>query len=417
MGPSGWWDAVVARMVAFQQQNPENLPGAVLAVETVADGPLIAAVGDWSAGTICTLASMSKTFTATGLLLALAEHGRLDVDAPVAEFPGMGVFAEDPAKKRITVRHLLQHTSGLPLYLPYDAPPAPFRPPRNPPEVWPERPGTLGPTVRWMGSPGDTNESVVAGSGRKPARTATLDEVSEYVMRAYPLLHEPGTEYTYSSANHVVAGRLVERLTGESPNVYLRRRLFDPLGMRDSFFVAQPAGDPELDRHIDEGISADQRARVAELSLITHDGRWPPEIAPGPGGGWDPLRRGWRYVYPDGGMYSTAADLLRFLRALRDGAPVLSPEVRRLLVTGQDFGSTMALGFRSTTTPYGQGPGTLDHLGNLMTYFWYDPRPDDPVLGVFLSQRLANAIVNNNMASGMRAIFGEFVPAVYRERR
>ena len=61
---------------------------------------------------------------------------------------------------------------------------------------------------------------------------------------------------------------------------------------------------------------------------------------------------------------------------------------------------------------YGQGPGTLDHLGNIMTYFWYDPRADDPVLGVFLSQRLANAVVNNNMIDGLRVIFRVFVPLV-----
>jgi CubicO group peptidase (beta-lactamase class C family) len=420
MGHPAWWAAVADRMAAFQRQNPANLPGAVLAVETRDDGPLITAVGEgWSTGTICTLASMSKTFTATAVLLALEEHAELDVDLPVAEFPGMDLYAGDPVRKRITVRHLLQHTSGMPLFLPYDVPVGPFRPPREAPEVWPEGLDTLGPTVRWMGSPGDTNEMVTGADGTpRPARTATLDEVSASVMNAYPLVHEPGAEYTYSSANHVVAGRLVERLTGQAPNVYVRRRLFEPLGMRDSFFVAQPPGDPGLDAYVDEGVSEAQRARVAELSLITHDGRWPPEIASGPGGGWDPLRRGWRYVYPDGGMYSTATDLLRYLRALRDdGDGVLSPAVTRLLTADQGWGSTMALGFRTTTTPYGQGPGTLDHLGNLMTYFWYDPRPRDPVLGVFLSQRLANAVVKNNMADGMRAIFGEFVPAVYRERR
>ncbi|GGK76596.1 serine hydrolase domain-containing protein [Mangrovihabitans endophyticus] len=423
MGENGWWTAVVERMAAYQRANPANLPGAVLAVETAGTaGPQVAAVGaGWTADTICTLASMSKTFTAAAVLLALEDNGSLDVDAPVAEFAGMEPFASDPVKKRITVRHLLQHTSGMPLYLPYGAPPEAFRPPRNPPDIWPEGPGTLGPTVRWRGSPGDTNESVSLGGDRRPARTATLDEVSSFVMRTYPLLHEPGAEYTYSSANHVVAGRLVERLTGQSPNVYLRRRLFRPLGMRDSFFVAQPPGDPELRRRIDEGVTREQRDRVAPLSLITHDGRWPPEIAPGAGGGWDRLRRGWRYVFPEGGMYSTAADLLRFLRLLRDGgrcgaATVLSPAVTRLLTADQGFASTMGLGFRSTTTPYGQGPGTLDHLGNLMTYFWYDPRPGDPLLGVFLSQRLANAVLRNNMADGMRAIFREFVPAVYRER-
>jgi hypothetical protein len=82
----------------------------------------------------------------------------------------------------------------------------------------------------------------------------------------------------------------------------------------------------------------------------------------------------------------------------------------RLLVEDQGYGHTMGFGYRGQTTPYGQGPGTIDHLGNIMTYFWYDPRPDNPLMGVFLSQRLANAVVNNNMAEGLRVIFRIFVP-------
>jgi CubicO group peptidase (beta-lactamase class C family) len=243
----------------------------------------------------------------------------------------------------------------------------------------------------------------------------SLDVVSEHLMRTYPLVHEPGAQYTYSSVNYVIAGRLVEKLTGVSPNIYLKQRLFGPLGMRDSFFVAAQTGDPA----IDEGVSDEQRARIADVSLITRDGRWPTEVAPGPNGCWDRLRRGWRYVYPDGGMYSTAADLLAYLRMIRDSGMhgprrVASREVMQLLVTDHGFGHTMAFGYRRTTTPYGQGPGTLEHLGNIMTYFWYDPRPGDPILGVFLSQRLANALVDNNMADGMRVIFRVFVPLVCR---
>lgn len=117
----------VEQMESYQRENPQNLPGAVLAVETRRDGPLIDALGEgWAEDTICTIGSMTKTFTATAVLLALEEHGALDVDRPVAGLQGMEVYADDPVKRRIKVRHLLQHTSGMPVFLEYSRP----RPPR-----------------------------------------------------------------------------------------------------------------------------------------------------------------------------------------------------------------------------------------------------------------------------------------------
>lgn len=416
-----WWAHVVGEISDYQRQNPKNLPGAVVAAETIGDGPLMASAGEgWSTDTICNIGSMTKTFTATAVLLALEDYGMLDIEMPVYRLPGMEVYAHDSAKSRIRVRHLLQHTSGMPVLLRYsEAPEAVCNDPHGPPPSCSDSKDLVGPTIPWLGSPGYTNECMLAGGRCQPARLLTLDEVSSYIMRTYPLVHEPGEQYSYSSANYVVAGRIVEQLTGKSVNVYLKEKLFDPVGMRDSFFIAQTTGDPILDARMDEGVGPEQRARIAEVSLITQDGQWPAEVAPGPGGGWDRLRRGWRFVYPDGGMYSTAGDLLAFLRMVRDGGVsrarcVLSPAIVALLVSDQGFGHTMGFAYRRTTTPYGQGPGTLDHLGNIMTYFWYDPRPDGSVLGVFLSQRLANALVNNNMADGMRVIFRVFVPLVSR---
>ena len=72
----------------------------------------------------------------------------------------------------------------------------------------------------------------------------------------------------------------------------------------------------------------------------------------------------------------------------------------------------MGFGFRPQTTPYGQGAGTLEHLGHMMTYFWLDPCPGNPLIGVFLSQRLPNVAVNTNMGDGMKVIFKIFVAAV-----
>ncbi len=416
-----WWERVRAGVAAYQAANPANLPGAVVGVETAADGRLLDAVGTgWGPQTICEIGSMTKPFVATAVLLALDERGMLDVEIPVHELPGMELYAADPVKRRMRLRHLLQHTSGLPHFARYsDWPRTPCNDPAGPPPSCPHARLDLGPTSAWIGAPALTNECVHTSAGCRPARLADLEEVSTHIMRTYPVTADPppGTRYSYSTVNYVLVARVIEHLTGAPVNQFIREKLFQPLAMADSFFIAQRSGDPEVDARLDEGVTDEQRARIADLAVISRDGQLPPEMAPGPGGGWDKLRTGWRFVNPDGGMFSTAPDLLNFLGMLRDGGvfrarQVLSPAVVKLLVADQGHGHTMGFGFRAGTTPYGQRPGTVEHMGYKMTYFWYEPHPDDPLVGVFLSQRLPNISVNTNLADGMQVIFRVFVRLV-----
>lgn len=416
-----WWRQVVNGVEAFRAAHPENLPGAVLAVETKQEGRLISSVGDgWDERTICEIGSMTKPLISAALLLALEERGLLDIETPVYKLPGMDLYSLDPVKRQVRLRHLLQHTSGLPHFLKYsDWPQTPCNDPAGPPPSCRDECGDLGPVSEWIGAPALTNECIFADGRCRPARAATLDQVSYYIMLTYPVTSSPppGAEYSYSTVNYILAARLVEKLTGRSVNRYVKEKLFEPLGMKDSFFIAQKTGDPDTDARMDEGVNEEQRARVADLALITRDGRLPPEMAPGPDGGWDKFRRGWRFVNPDGGMFSTAGDLLNFLRMLRDGGVyesrrVLSPLIVRLLVEDQGHSHTMGFGFRGQATPYGQGAGTVEHMGFKMTYFWYDPAPGFPLLGVFLSQRLPNVSVNTNLTDGLHVIFRVFVPQV-----
>jgi CubicO group peptidase (beta-lactamase class C family) len=420
MSNVAWWDRVLDELNTYQVANPVNLPGAVFAAETQHDGRLVANVGDdWTNTTICNIGSMCKAFIGAAVLLALEEDGRVDIETPVWKLPGMEPYANDPLKRQIRVRHLLQQTSGLPnLMHRLDFPVSPCNDRRDGPPCSHDGDLYLGPTVPWIGAAGTTNECVFADGRCQPARQLNLEKVSRHVMETYPLLHQPGAQYTYSTSNYVVAARIIEELTGKSVNIYIKEKLLAPLGLSSSFFIAQKTGDPIVDARLDEGVTEEQRARIADVSVITQDGELPPEVAPGPDGRtWDKFRRGWRYVYPDAGMYSTADDLLTFLGMLRDGGVyqsrrILSTEVLRLLVEDQGFGHTMGFGYRRQTTPYGQGPGTLEHMGNMMTYFWYDPDPGNSLLGVFLSQRICNVAVNNNMSDGMRVIFRLFVPLV-----
>src|SRR5690349_18135265 len=110
MSRSAWWDRVVEAVEAYRRENQASLPGADFAAETPEDGRLVSSVGGWPTDTICEIGSMTKAFTATALLLALEEHGQLDVEAHVWQFPGMEAYADDPRKRALRVRHLLQHT-------------------------------------------------------------------------------------------------------------------------------------------------------------------------------------------------------------------------------------------------------------------------------------------------------------------
>lgn len=415
-----WWGLVLDEMEKYQAEHAENLPGAAFGVETVGDGRLTGSVGQgWADDTICEIGSMSKPFVAAAALLALEERGLLDIEAPVHELPGMGLYAEDSVKRQIRLRHLLQHTSGLPHTRPYtDWGKTPCNDPAGQP---PGCPGglDLGPTSAWIGAPALTNECVYADGRCQPARTVDLDRLSLHVMRTYPVTATPppGSEYAYSTVNYILVARIVEQLTGQPVNHYIKERLFTPLQMTDSFFVAGKTGDGEVDARLDEGVTDEQRSRIADYILITRDGRFPPEIAPGPGGSLNKMRFGWRFVNPDAGMYSRVGDLLNFLAMLRDGGTfqsrrVLSREIVSLLVENQDHGHTMGFGFRDRLTPYGQQAGTLEHLGMKMTYFWYDRSAASPLAGVFLSQRMPNFIANTNMSEGLRPIFRVFVPLV-----
>jgi CubicO group peptidase (beta-lactamase class C family) len=418
------WSHIAAEMQRYQADNAENLPGVVFAVETQADGRRVDSLGaGWARDTICEIGSMTKPFIAAGALLALEERGMLDIDVPVHQLPGMGIYADDPIKRQIKLRHLLQHTSGLPHFNKYsDWPKTPCNDPQASPQQWDAARRDLGPVSQWIGAPALTNECIDVAGQCVPARLVSLDGVSAHIMRTYPVIASPppGTQYSYSTVNYVLVARIIEHLTHMPLNRYLKEKLFTPLGMRDSFFIARPARAIGAEAALDDGVSDEQRSRIADLTLITRDGQLPPEMAAGPDGGWDKFRSGWRFVNPDGGMFSTADDLLNFLGMLRDGGVfqsrrVLSPEIVSLLVQDQGHGHTMGFGFRSQTTPYGQSAGTLEHMGYKMTYFWYEPRLEQPLIGVFLSQRLPNVAVNTNLATGMHAIFRVFVTLVRAE--
>lgn len=136
-----------------------------------------------STGTIYDLASVTKLFTATAVM-KLVEQGQVDLDAPVSQY--IPEFAAN-GKEDITVRHLLTHTSGLPAGMSF---------------------GGV-----------DDNHA---------AREQAL-----YRVRAQS---SPGRAYLYSDVNFMVLGKLVERVSGKTLDVFEREVFFQPLGMHDTMY-------------------------------------------------------------------------------------------------------------------------------------------------------------------------------------
>ncbi|MFD0395628.1 cytochrome P450 [Streptomyces nogalater] len=166
-----------------------RVPGAQLALDTgtelitVHTGTADVTTGSpFTADTAVPLGSLTKPFTAA-LVLLLADDGDLDLDEPAADqLPELAAIPE------VTIRHLLTHTGGLP-----------------------------------TGPDSDT------------AATTTAARYLAAVCTDSDLLFAPGTDFSYSNAGYVAAGRLVETVTGMPWPDAVRALLLEPLGIRPAF--------------------------------------------------------------------------------------------------------------------------------------------------------------------------------------
>lgn len=207
----------------FEELFPPDAPGA--AVTVVKDGHIVYDKGfglaDLDRGTQVTdttmfnICSISKQFSAMALFI-LAEEGALSLDDPVAKF-----FPEFPAEpfRRITLRHLLSHTSGIP-----DA-----------------RPRT---EAEWQ-----------AYRRVHPSRHATVrefdlyceeDESCRYMETLDSLAFEPGTRYEYQNPTFQLMLMIVERVTGTDFDTWMRTRVFLPCGMGKTVYFQPDRPIPDL---------------------------------------------------------------------------------------------------------------------------------------------------------------------------
>ena len=254
----------------------DRWPCAGLAVAVVDGGGLawfhghgladVAAKMPVSEETVFRIGSITKTFTAIAVM-QLWEQGLVGLDAPANDY--LHSFRLVPVRSELrppTVRHLLTHTAGV--------------------GYWRRLSDLLQPGV---------------GSGARAGRSGAQPLV-DYYRRGLPVEVEPGTKWVYSNHGFAALGQIVEDVSGQPLDRYLRDRIFDPLGMEHTDLIRSERVRPYLAR----GYVLRSRGLkpVADREVPT------------PGGG---------------GMYSSTTDIARYVAALlRMGAgeygPVLRPE-------------------------------------------------------------------------------------------
>lgn len=253
------------------------------------------------------IGSTTKTFTAV-LVLQLVAEGRIGLDDPAARhLPGLGL---DP---RITVRMLLQHTSGLFSFTG---------------EYQPD--GTGEPGIVWSGREWVENRF----------RTYHPVELVRLALTR-PARFAPGAGWNYSNTNYVVARLLIEKVTGRAYPDEMRRRILRPLGLHDTVAPGTAVDIPGPHAH------SYYRYQTGDTWTTV-----------------DVTRQNPSWISSAGEMISTTEDLHTFFAALLDGrllpAPLLA-EMRRPDPRSGGYGYGLGL----MTLDTGCGGTVLSHNGNV----------------------------------------------------
>lgn len=280
--------------------------------------------------------SNTKLVTSCAALL-LMEEGKFKLDDPIEKYiPQLGnrkVLRKDaasiddtePARSSITIRQLLSHSAGL-SYGFFD-------------------PGTV--IFKALNERGVHNPMT------------TLAQMVD-VLGELPLIYQPGTSWEYSLAIDVIA-RLIEVISGQSYDAFIKARIFDPLGMVDTgFFVTEP----ERLARLAQPLPNDSDFRVGRQYRVEVAQKW---------------------FSASGGMVSTMADFSRFAQMLLnggtfDGKTYLNPKTFEMMATdyvGKDSGVErdyfyfpgdgfgMGLGLAVRTDPGNAKPPPPGSLGEL----------------------------------------------------
>lgn len=325
------------------------------------------------------IASMTKPITSVAVMM-LYEEGRFRLNDPVGEYlPQLasldvfepidavnGTYKRRPAQRPVTIRHLLTHTSGITyLFL------------GNSDQRFSQR--ELSTLYREAG--------VTDGFVEHPG---TIEELVTKLGKL-PLMHDPGDAFSYGLSVDVL-GRLVEVLSGTTLDQFLRARVFEPLGMDDTYFYLPQEKAKRLVSMYSPTPSGgiDKVEGVVESGYLIYSATYPTSDHR-------------TYFSGGGGLSSTAPDYARFLQMLLnggalDGVRLLSPTTVDLMTSDhigtvpsavvQPGSGGFGLGFAIAGEPNVDGEigsaGAYTWRGLFNTMFWVDPVEE--LIGIMMTQ-------------------------------
>jgi len=331
----------------------QTVPGAVALVARHGHVALLDAVG-WrdiegkkpmQTDSIFQIMSMTKNFTGVAVMM-LVDEGKVELRKPVEyylpEFRGIQL-EEKPINGPGTVHA-----------------------PKFPPTVWQLMSHTSGLGADPEGELADNPRTL-----RVP-----LAEAVRFYGRTH-LEFEPGTRWSYSNMGIAALGRMIEVISGDDYVHFVRTRILEPLGMKDTFFFPPPE---KQDRIALVYKHAGGKLRRAGDDILAGDAA--------------KYRAGAKYPAPEFGLYSTAGDLVKFYQMLlnsgeSNGRRYLSRQSVETMTrvftpnvtpSGWLGGTGYGLTFEIVNQPQGtlllHSPGTFGHGGAFGTEGWIDPKND-----------------------------------------
>jgi CubicO group peptidase (beta-lactamase class C family) len=309
------------------------------------------------------ICSMTKPITSVAVMM-LYEEGKFLLDDPVSKYlpefknprvlvkPASGATYTIPATKEITIRDLLRHTSGI--------------------------------TYQWNDDLGPMYEKADVASGLLQFDGTIADNVKH--LAALPLLFNPGDRFEYSLGVDVL-GRLVEVVSGKPLDEFFRTRIFEPVGMKDTYFFPP---DHKLNRlataytyYPEKGLNRFPDAPIREGSFVYSA---------------DYVSRGPKKLFSGGaGLVSTAMDYARFCQMMLDDGKV--GNTRLLSRKSVELMTHDQLGKIATDMGFGLGFGVdgvkapLAELGSVGSYNWggffytgFSIDPKEQMIVIFMAQ-------------------------------
>jgi D-alanyl-D-alanine carboxypeptidase len=278
--------------------------------------------------------SITKTFVAR-VILQLVEEGRLDLNRTAVDYLDLEIVRDVPNADKATLRQLLNHQSGIPTWE--------FQ------KEWIRR---------------------GRGDQIKLGKIWGKAETLEYVRRDLVVAdHEPGDRYSYSNTNYTILGLVIEAITGSEAAAEIRHRILQPLHLDDTFF--------DSFEEIPGGYVHHYHYATPQYREAAGIHRDFPEIRPylveSTAANLSP-------EWTAGGMVSSARDLVRWARAIRDGE-LLGPAMQKETFTyyppkesgpaRQEYmqGVLKINNFYESRAAFGHGGGTL---GFTALMYWFE---------------------------------------------